>query len=247
MITAAPSTVSYLGPEGTFSHLVALRRFPKNPGLPCATITEVVHAVCSGAASFGIVPIENSSGGTITETVDLLIEQAGEIFIREELALDVRLALIGKMGADFNKIKAIYSHVMPLRHHREWIAENLPAAQMIESSSTAEAARLAALSKDAVALAAPGAAPLYGLSILRFPVRPEAVNVTHFFVLAAASAAKAMPAKRIKLLSWQNFLRLQEASTDSFARLPVCPCRGESLPDCLSPCAGTAGNLCLLS
>ena len=198
MISAAPSTVSYLGPEGTFSHLVALRRFPKNPGIPCATITEVVHAVRSGAASFGIVPIENSSGGTITETVDLLIEQAGKIFIREELALDVRLALLGKRGADFKKIKAIYSHVMPLRHHREWIAENLPEAHMIESSSTAEAARLAALSKDAVALAAPGAAPLYGLSILRFPVRPEAVNVTHFFVLAAGSAAKAISAKRIK-------------------------------------------------
>lgn len=197
-MSSPSATVAYLGPEGTFSHLVALRRFPKNPGLPCATITEVVHAVRSGAASYGIVPIENSSGGTITETVDLIIEQAGHLFIREELALDVRLALLGKEGADFKKLKAVYSHVMPLRHHRDWIVENLPAAKMTECSSTAEAAKKASLSPSSAALAAPGAAELYGLSILKFPVRPEAVNVTHFFVLGALSSEKIAAADRSK-------------------------------------------------
>jgi len=90
------SAVAFLGPEGTFSHIVALRRYPKRPGLPCATITEVFHAVRCGQAACGIVPIENSSGGTITETVDLLIEQEEHLAIAEELALDVRLALLGK-------------------------------------------------------------------------------------------------------------------------------------------------------
>jgi prephenate dehydratase len=153
-----------------------------------ATITEVFHAVRSGQAQLGVVPIENSSGGTITETVDLLIEQAGKIFITEELALDVRLALLGHAGTAFGKLKAVYSHVMPLRHHRDWIMENLPGVTLIESPSTAEAAKKAALSATSVALAAPGAAELYGLSILKFPVRPEAVNVTHFFVISAASS-----------------------------------------------------------
>jgi prephenate dehydratase len=153
-----------------------------------ATITEVFHAVRSGQAQLGVVPIENSSGGTITETVDLLIEQAGKIFITEELALDVRLALLGRAGTAFDKLKSVYSHVMPLRHHRDWIMENLPGVTLIESPSTAEAAKKAALSATSVALAAPGAAELYGLSILKFPVRPEAVNVTHFFVISAASA-----------------------------------------------------------
>jgi prephenate dehydratase len=182
------AAVAYLGPEGTFSHLVALRRYPKNPGLPCATISEVFHAVRAGVAAFGIVPIENSSGGTITETVDLLIEQASTIRIAEELALDVRLALLGKKGAKFTSLRSLYSHVMPLRHHRDWILGNLPGVQMIESASTAEAAKKAARSATSAALAAPGAAELYGLSILKFPVRPEAVNVTHFFVIAPASA-----------------------------------------------------------
>lgn len=178
--------VAYLGPEGTFSHLVVLRRYPKRSGLPCATITEVFHAVRSGIAVCGIVPIENSSGGTITETVDLLIEEAGSLQIVEELALDVRLALLGRKGAKLGTLKELHSHVMPLRHHRDWIREHLPGARMIESSSTAEAARKAARSPAAAALAAPGSAGLYGLSILRFPVRPEAVNITHFFVITAS-------------------------------------------------------------
>lgn len=182
------AAVAYLGPEGTFSHLVALRRYPKSPGFPCATISDVFHAVRDGKAAFGIVPIENSSGGTITETVDLLIEQAASIRISEELALDVRLALLGKKGAKFASLRSLYSHVMPLRHHRDWILGNLPGVRMIESSSTAEAARKAARSATSAALAAPGAAALYGLSILRFPVRPEAVNVTHFFVIASSPA-----------------------------------------------------------
>jgi prephenate dehydratase len=186
MTKTKESTVAYLGPEGTFSHLVALRRFPRGAGHPCATITEVFHAVASGAATLGIVPIENSSGGTITETVDLLIEQCGRVVISEELALDVRLALLGTEGTPLDRIRTVHSHVMPLRHHRDWIRENLPAASLSECSSTAEAARKAARSPAAAALAAPGAAPLYGLSVLRFPVRPEAVNVTHFFVIAPA-------------------------------------------------------------
>ena len=199
--TVMSSAVAYLGPEGTFSHLVALRRFAKNPGLPCATISEVFHAVGSGDSAVGIVPIENSSGGTITETVDLIIEQADSIRITEELALDVRLALLGKKGVKFSTLKALYSHVMPLRHHRGWIVENLPGVRMIESSSTAEAAKKAAKSATSAALAAPGAAALYGLSVLKFPVRPEAVNVTHFFVITATpkqASKAASPAKRSK-------------------------------------------------
>ena len=195
--SATSGKVAYLGPEGTFSHLVALRRFPKRAGLPVATITEVFHAVSSGKALLGVVPIENSSGGTITETVDLIIEQVGRIFIAEELALDVRLALLGRAGTAFGKLKSVYSHVMPLRHHRDWILENLPGVTMVESPSTAEAAKRAALSGTSAALAAPGAAELYGLSILKFPVRPEAVNVTHFFVISATST-KAPEERRSK-------------------------------------------------
>jgi prephenate dehydratase len=222
------SSVAYLGPEGTFSHLVALRRYPKKAGLPCATITEVFHAVRSGKASCGIVPVENSSGGTITETVDLLIELAGHLEISEELALDVRLALLGKKGASFKALRKLYSHIMPLRHHRDWVRENLPSVSMVESTSTAEAARKAALSAASAALAAPGAAARYGLSVLKFPVRPEAVNVTHFFVIvpAAASASGKASGRR---------------KTAVVAELPQTP---GSLHRFLGPFARAGANLC---
>lgn len=208
--------------------MVALRRFPKRAGLPCATITEVFHAVCSGQVSCGIVPIENSSGGTITETVDLLIEQADHLAIAEELALDVRLALLGNKGASFASLRELYSHVMPLRHHRDWIRESLPSVRMVESSSTAEAARQAARSRNSVALAAPGAAALYGLSVLKFPVRPEAVNVTHFFVIVPAVAAAR------DVLSGRH-------KTAVVAELPQTP---GSLHRFLGPFARAGANLC---
>ena len=113
-------------------------------------------------------------------------------------SLDVRLAVLGTAGAEFGKIKEIYSHVMPLRHHRDWIAANLPAARMVECSSTAEAAKKAAPSSKSVALAAPGAAELYGLSVLKFPVRPEAVNVTHFFVIGSKAHETPISSRRKK-------------------------------------------------
>lgn len=225
------SPVAFLGPEGTFSHLVAMRRYPKRAGFPCATITEVFHAVRSGHAACGIVPIENSSGGTITETVDLLIEQAGHLEISEELALDVRLALLGKKGTSFTALRKLYSHVMPLRHHRDWVRQNLPSVQMIESSSTAEAARKAALSSTSAALATPGAAELYGLSVLRFPVRPEAVNVTHFFVIVPSGDSKAATTD----------LASSRSKTAVVAALPQTP---GSLHRFLGPFARAGANLC---
>jgi len=236
VMPAVPSqskTVAYLGPEGTFSHLVARRRFPKNPGLPCATIAEVAHSVLSGLASFGVVPIENSSGGTIMETVDLLIEGAGSLFIREELALDVRLALLGRAGTRFSKIKDLYSHVMPLRHHRGWIRDNLPGVRLVESSSTAEAARKARLSATSAALAAPGAAGLYGLSILKFPVRPEAVNVTAFLVLGSAGEAPPSSGKRNRTAIVAELPQVSGSLyrfLGSFARAGVNLCRIVSRP-----------------
>jgi len=226
------SSVAFLGPEGTFSHVVALRRYPKRACLPCATITEVFHAVRSGQAACGIVPIENSSGGTITETVDLLIEQAGHLAIAEELALDVRLALLGKKGASFKALRNLYSHVMPLRHHRDWVRENLPSVRMIESSSTAEAAKKASLSATSAALAAPGAAELYGLSILKFPVRPEAVNVTHFFVIVPSAGSESVASTS----SGTNRFK-----TAVVAALPQTP---GSLHCFLGPFARAGANLC---
>lgn len=181
MLFMAEGSIAYLGPVGTFSHLVALRRFRANARLVAQPdIASIFDFLVGHPGAKAVVPIENSSGGAIYDTVDLLIANAGVVSILEDLSLDVRLALLGHVG---KKIQRIYSHFVPLRHHRDWLATHFPQARVLPVNSTALAADKASSSRNAAALASPGAAQLYGLDILQFPIRPETVNVTRFFVL----------------------------------------------------------------
>ena len=173
--------VNYLGPEGTFSHILARKRYGKGAVLnPCPTIEAVFERVLDSAEALGLVPIENSSGGTVYDSVDLLIRNAGRVFIREELALDVRIALLGHAGT---AISTVYSHFVQIKHHADWLKERHPKARVRAVASTALAARRAAASKASAALASPGAADVYGLEVLELPSLGRTANVTHFFTI----------------------------------------------------------------
>lgn len=147
---------------------------------PCPTIEAVFERVLGSPEALGIVPIENSSGGTVYDSVDLLIRHAGRVFIREELAMDVRIALLGRAG---KTISTVYSHFVQIKHHADWLRERHPQARLRAVASTALAARKAAASKTAAALASPGAAEVYGLEVLEMPSVGRAANVTHFFTI----------------------------------------------------------------
>ncbi len=178
------SKVAYLGPEGTFSGILARQRFGKKAELvACPTIDAVFESVISGASPLGLVPVENSSGGTVHDTIDLFIRHAGSVFIREELSLNIRIALLGRKGA---KIRKVYSHFTQIKHHSDWLKQRHPQAEMIPVQSTAIAAELAAANSGSAALASPGAAPIYGLDVLEFPSGGEEVNVTNFFTIATS-------------------------------------------------------------
>ncbi len=178
--------VAYLGPVGTFSHIVAMRRFGDAAELvPRADLTGVVEFLGEASGNRALVPVENTSGGTIYGTVDLLIEMAGRVFVRESIALAVRMALIGRAG---EKVERVYSHFVQIHNHRDWFRENLPDAEVIPVASTALAAELAAAQSGSAALSAPGAAEIYDLEVLRCPVLEGSGNVTHFFVLANSAA-----------------------------------------------------------
>lgn len=175
-----PSIV-YLGPVGTFSHLVALRRFGKNTKLVAKpNIAAVFDFLANHPEACAVVPIENSSGGAIYDTVDMLLAKVGAFHILEDLSLDVQLALLGHNG---ERVRCIYSHFVPIRHYRKWLATNFPNARVVSVESTALAAAKASTSRDAAALAAPDAALLYHLDILQFPIQQEGINVTRFFVI----------------------------------------------------------------
>ncbi|MDD5200014.1 MAG: prephenate dehydratase domain-containing protein [Terrimicrobiaceae bacterium] len=182
--------VAYLGPVGTFSHLVARRRFRADgPLVACPSIGAIFDFLLGDPSALAVVPVENTSGGTIYDTVDLLIENAGALFVTEEIALDVRIALIGRSGAP---VRRVFSHFVQLQHHREWLRANYPGVEVEAVSSTAVAAERAGAVKGGAALSAPGAAQLYGLDVLARPSLGGKVNVTHFLVL---SHCKRHPAK----------------------------------------------------
>src|SRR5882757_4589666 len=97
--------VAYLGPIGTFSHIVARKRFrPEGRLVACPSIGAIFDFLLNDPSALAVVPVENSSGGTIYDTVDLLIENAGSLFVTEEIALDVRIALIGREGAPVRRV-----------------------------------------------------------------------------------------------------------------------------------------------
>jgi len=195
-------TIAYLGPVGTFSDILARQRFGVGAVyLDCATIEGVFDRVLGGEAALGLVPVENSSGGTVYDTVDLLIRHAGNISIREELALDIRIALLGRAG---KPVRTIFSHFIQIKHHSAWLKENYPGAKLVPVASTAVAARRAAETRNAAALASPGTAVLHGLDVLEFPEGGEPVNVTNFFVIARKPAATRKPSRTALIAALRN-------------------------------------------
>ncbi len=221
-------SIAYLGPDGTFSAILARQRFGAEADcLDCGSIEAVFDRVLSGQASLGLVPVENSSGGTVYDTVDLLIRHAGKISIREELALDIRIALLGRAR---QKVKTVYSHFIQIKHHHDWLAKNLPDAKLVPVSSTAVAAQRAAETRNAAALASPGTAALYGLDVLEFPAGGEPVNVTNFFVISRRASPKKMSDRTALIATLRNECGSLHRFLGPFAREKVSLTRIVSRP-----------------
>ncbi len=177
----ANSEIAFLGPLGTYSHLVASKYFgQKRKMYPLSTIQDVCRFVSEKNDRYGIVPIENSSGGAIYETVDILLNNSPKVNIIEEVALNVRLALLGIKGEN---IKYIYSHFAPLEHCAPWISKNLPNVEKREVASTAVAAEHAARERNAAALGSRALARTHNLDIIKFPVQSDIINMTMFLVI----------------------------------------------------------------
>ncbi len=176
----APAVIACLGPDGSFSHLLAQQRFPGLPVETLGSIGEVFDFLSRQPEAEGIVPIENSSGGFIIDTVDRLVDDRCRLWIQEELTLDVKLALLGHAGAP---VEVIYSHAMPFFHADTWLREHYPEARRVTKPSTAAAAELAASEPNAAAIGPRQNAARHGLDILHFPIAGEVPNITQFFRL----------------------------------------------------------------
>lgn len=174
------TTIACLGPEGSFSHLLTQKRFPEAHVELLANIGEVFDYLGSHSDALGLVPIENSSGGFIIDTVDRLVDERCTLKILEELTLDVKLALLGREGVP---VQTIHSHAMPFFHCDEWLRANYPEAKRVIEASTAKAAEKAATLPGAAAIGPRQNAERHGLALLHFPIAGEVPNITQFYLL----------------------------------------------------------------
>ena len=179
--------VSYLGPEGTYTEEAAQFWFRDGETLnPKKTVNDAVKDVLSGDADFAVIPQENTLGGAVVNYVDALIA-AEDAYVVGEVVLPISQTLMGISGAGLADIKTVCSHAQGLTQSAAWRAEHLPDAEAVEMSSTAAAASFVAEQgdKSIAAVAAPGAAPLYGLEVLARDVQITDLNRTRFYVLSA--------------------------------------------------------------
>ena len=176
----SPLTVAYLGPEGTYTQAAVLKHFGDSvKARPASAINEIFHDVESGAADYGVVPVENSTGGVVIHTLDELVNT--KLRICGEVALPIHHHLLScESGLD--QIKHAYSHAQSFAQCRKWLDAKLPRAERETVSSNAQAARIAK-EKGGAAIASQQAGKLYGLNILASNIEDDSNNTTRFLII----------------------------------------------------------------
>lgn len=176
-----PLRIAYLGPEGTYTHAAVLKQFggAVTP-VPATDVAEVFREVESRACDYGIVPIENSVGGSINQTLDCLAESA--LHICAEVVLAVHHQLLSGLS-DLAQVKRVYAHEQALAQCRGWLDRHLPGAERIAFGSNAAAAQRAKAEPDAAAIASADAGRRYELNVLATNIEDYPHNTTRFVVL----------------------------------------------------------------
>jgi chorismate mutase/prephenate dehydratase len=173
-------TVAYLGPQATFTHQAAIQRFGSSLRYtPQKTITDVFTEVSKNRADYGVVPVENSTEGAVTHTLDMFVDS--DLKIVAQIVLPVQHCLLANCPR--LQIKKLYAHPQALGQCRGWVLTHLPGVKIIESSSNARAAELAAEEKGASAIAGSLAAEKYDVPVLDYSIQDNVANATRFLVL----------------------------------------------------------------
>jgi len=176
-----PMKVGYLGPEGTFSQSAVYKHFGHSVrALPLGMIDEVFGEVESGAADFGVVPIENSTEGTVNHTLDMFL--TSPLKICGEVEMRIRQHLLGTMTG-LDKVVRVSAHPQSLAQCRGWLREFLPQAELCPASSNAEGARRARDEDGTAAIAGDAAAEVYGLAKIVADIEDRPDNTTRFLVI----------------------------------------------------------------
>ncbi|RKY39103.1 MAG: prephenate dehydratase [Candidatus Omnitrophota bacterium] len=173
--------VAYLGPEGTFTHLAAVKKFGKKVTyISSETIREVFALVEKGEANYGVVPVENTIEGVVTHTLDMFFESS--LRICAEIVMEIHHDLLSYYPK--GKITRIYSNPQVFAQCREWLAKNFPYVQLIPASSTAKAALQVKKDRNGACIGSRILASLYGLRIISTNIQDAPSNITRFLVIS---------------------------------------------------------------
>jgi len=223
-----PLEVAFLGPEGTFTQQAAFKHFGHAvKAVPVATIHEIFNSVETGLCQFGVAPVENSTEGVVTHTLDRLL--ASSLKICGEVAIRVHQNLMG-LAENLADITAVYSHQQSLAQCRQWLDKNLAHARRVAVSSNAEAARLAVADRQIAAIGGIVAAELYELPILAKHIEDIAHNTTRFLVVGQQTSAPTGNDKTSLLLSTNNKPGALHRMLEPFATFNVDMVNIESRP-----------------
>ena len=174
--------VGYLGPEGTWSHQAALARFGDSVTLvPFPSFQHLFDAVKRGEVNYSVVPIENSSDGSVSQAMDLM--GSTDLRICAQTHLSVQNCLLSVIPRE--KIRVLYSHPQVLGQCKQWLQQNFPNAEQIPTASTAAAARIAKkeAQQGAAALGSRLVAELNGMAVLEANIQDKVSNTTRFAII----------------------------------------------------------------
>jgi chorismate mutase / prephenate dehydratase len=174
--------IAYLGPEGTWTHQAAISKFGHSVEyIPQANFADVFECVTRSEASYGVVPIENSTEGAVAHTLDLFVDSP--LKICSQILMRIENGLMANISRD--AIKTLYSHPQVFGQCRNWILKNLPKADWVEVSSTTKAAKIAAerSHEGAAAMGGPLAAQMHNLTMLDAGIQDNSNNTTRFLVI----------------------------------------------------------------
>jgi chorismate mutase/prephenate dehydratase len=219
--------VAYLGPEATFTHQAAIRRFGSSLRYsPQKTIADVFTEVIKNRAEYGVVPVENSTEGVVTHTLDMFVES--DLKIVAQIVLPVQHCLLSNYAR--SQIKKLFAHPQALGQCRVWLQNNLPRVEILETSSNARSAELATKEKNTAAIAGILAAEKYGLDILEYDIQDNAYNATRFLVLGRQYTPPTGHDRTSILISFTDKVGALHSTLAAFRRYRINMTKIESRP-----------------
>ena len=224
-----PVKVAYLGPEGTFTQEAALKHFGDSAvSVPQSAIDEVFREVLSGSCHYGVVPVENSTEGVISHTLDSFMDSSLKICGEVELRIHQHF-MVGT-NTDKNNISRVYSHAQSLAQCRQWLNSNFPAIERVAVSSNAEAAKRVQGEWNSAAIAGDMACELYSLEKLHQKIEDNPDNSTRFLIIGREEVPKSGIDRTSLVVSVRNKPGALHDLLEPFQRHNVDMTRLESRP-----------------